>query len=176
MPESSKKIWRCLGEKDSIERVRIKTLAFEEFKEGQKTSMPEPLFPRMNLKDFLKEEKKQPSLIKKEETMDIVSFDEFKRMDLRVAEILKAEKIEGADKLLKLQVDIGTETRQLVAGIAQEYDPQELEGKKVAVIVNLKPAVIRGVESRGMILAAVENDKAVLSFYPDNLPSGAKIR
>ena len=75
--------------------------------------------------------------------MDLITFDEFKKMDLRVGEILKAERVEGTDKLLKLEVDIGSETRQMVAGVADTYPPEELSGKKLVVIVNLKPAVIR---------------------------------
>ena len=108
--------------------------------------------------------------------MDIVSFEEFKKMDLRVAHILKAERVAGTDKLLKLEVDIGTETRTLVAGVGDVYKPEDLAGKKLAVIVNLRPAVIRGVESRGMILAAEWQGKAKIAFFDQDIPAGAKIK
>jgi len=108
--------------------------------------------------------------------METITFDEFKRLDLRVAEILKAERVEGTDKLLKLEVDIGTERRQMVAGIAQEYSPEELVGKKLTVIANLKPAVIRGIESQGMILAGELEGKAVIPFFTEDIPAGSKVR
>ena len=107
--------------------------------------------------------------------MEYITFDEFKRMDLRVGEILNAEKVEGTDKLVKLEVDIGTEKRTMVAGVADVYSPDELAGKKVIVIVNLKPAVIRGVESQGMLLAAEVEGKATIPFFPEDVPTGAKV-
>jgi len=97
-------------------------------------------------------------------------------MDLRVAHVLKAERVEGAQKLLKLQIDLGTETRQIVAGVAETYTPEQLVGKKIVVIVNLKPAVIRGVESKGMLLAAVVNDKASIPFFDPSVPAGAVVK
>jgi methionine--tRNA ligase beta chain len=108
--------------------------------------------------------------------MDIITFDEFKRMDFKVGEITKAERVEGTEKLIKMEVNIGTETRQMVAGIADKYSPEELAGKKVIVIVNLKPAVIRGVESRGMLLAAEVGGKAILPVFTEDVPAGAKVR
>ena len=143
---------------------------------GQKIKKPEPLFPRIDLKDFLKEEKTQPSLERKEEKMEYVTFDEFKRMDLRVGEVLKAEKVEGTEKLVKLEVDIGTEKRTMVAGVADVYSPEELVGKKLIVIVNLKPAVIRGIESQGMLLAAEVEGKATIPFFDRDVLTGAKVR
>ena len=106
--------------------------------------------------------------------MDIITFDEFKRMDLRVAHILKAERIPGATKLLKLQVDVGTETRTMVAGVAETYSPEDLMGKRL--IVNLKPAVIRGIESQAMLLAAVVEDKAVIPFFDREIPPGTPVK
>ncbi len=108
--------------------------------------------------------------------MEIITFDEFKKMDLRVGEILKAEKVEGTDKLVKMEVDIGTEKRTMVAGVADVYSPEELEGKKLTVIVNLKPAVIRGIESQGMLLAAEIEGKAIIPFFDPDVPAGAKVR
>jgi methionyl-tRNA synthetase len=107
--------------------------------------------------------------------MEHITFNEFKKVDLRAAEILKAEKVAGADKLLKLEVDIGTEKRQLVAGIAREYGPEELIGKKLIIVANLKPAVIRGIESQGMILAGVVDGKPIIPFFSEDIPPGAQV-
>ena len=108
--------------------------------------------------------------------MEQITFDEFKKMDLRVGEILKVEHVEGTEKLLKIDVSIGTETRQMVAGIADTYSPDELTGKKIVVIVNLKPAVIRGVESQAMLLAAEVSGKAIIPFFLTDIPAGSKVR
>ncbi len=176
MPESSEKIWGFLGEEKPIQEKSFSELKFENLKLSQKIGKPEPLFPRIALKDFLKEEEKRPSPAKKEEKMEHITFDEFKRMDLRVGEILKAERVEGTDKLLKLEVDIGTEKRTMVAGVADVYSPDELVGKKVVVIVNLKSAVIRGIESQGMLLAAEVEGKATIPFFDKDILTGAKVR
>lgn len=176
MPESAEKIWKSLGEKTPISDVLFEEFQLEGLKLGQKILKPEPLFPRVNLMDFLKEEESPPIHAKKEEEMEYVTFDEFKKMDLRVGEILKAEKVEGTQKLLKLEVDIGTEKRTMVAGIADEYSPESLVGKKLVVIVNLKPAVIRGIESQAMLLAADVEGRAFIPFFTGNVPSGAKVR
>jgi len=176
MPGSSEKIWGFLGEEKPLHEESFSELKFENLKLGQKIKKPKPLFPRIALKDFLKEEEKKPSPAKKEEKMEHITFDEFKRMDLRVGEILKAEKVEGTDKLLKLEVDIGTEKRTMVAGVADVYSPDDLEGKKVVVIVNLKPAVIRGIESQGMLLAAEVEGKATIPFFDKDILTGAKVR
>ncbi|MCJ7681035.1 MAG: methionine--tRNA ligase [Candidatus Aminicenantes bacterium] len=179
IPQSAEKIWKALQEKISFVDTGYDGLEFALPGLPRKTGRPEPLFPRVDLKEFLKEGKKgagpTPQKELKEKTMATISYPEFKKMDLRVAKILEAEKIAGADKLLKLKIDIGTETRQIVAGIAQHYAPEDLIDKKAAVIVNLEPAVIRGVESQGMILAANVDGKATLSFYPDSVPTGAPV-
>lgn len=96
-------------------------------------------------------------------------------MDLRVGLILYAERVEGTDKLLKIKVDIGNEHRQMVAGIAETYTPEDLIGKKLIVIVNLQPAVIRGVESQAMLLAAEMEGKAYIPFFVEDIPAGAKV-
>jgi methionine--tRNA ligase beta chain len=106
----------------------------------------------------------------------IVTFDEFSKMDLRVGKITKAEQVAGARNLVKLLIDVGGENRQAVAGIAQFYAPKDLEGKHVAVIVNLQPKRMFGVESNVMILAA-EDDKTVSVLSPDRpVKVGSKIR
>ena len=108
--------------------------------------------------------------------MEEITLDEFKRMDLRVGEILEAERVERTQKLLKLEVDIGTEKRQMIAGMADVYPPETLIGKKLIVIANLQPATIRGIESQGMLLAADLNSKPIIPFFEENVPAGAKVR
>ncbi len=106
----------------------------------------------------------------------MISFEDFKRLEIRIGKIVSAEKVEGTDKLLKLEVDLGEEKRQLVAGIAQNYEPEQVVNKEVPILVNLEPRKIRGVESRGMLLAAIENDGPVL-LHPDReVPPGSMIR
>jgi len=176
MPESSRKIWSYLGENTAIEEISFAAFRFEDLKTGLKIQRPKPLFPRVNLQDFLKEDVPSAVLEKKEEKMDIVTFDEFKKMDLRVGEILKAEKVPGTDKLIKIEVNIGTEKRTMVAGVGDTYSPEELVGKKLVVIVNLKPAVIRGIESQAMLLAAEVGGKAIIPFFDREISAGAKVR
>ncbi|HIM83142.1 MAG: methionine--tRNA ligase subunit beta [Candidatus Neomarinimicrobiota bacterium] len=107
---------------------------------------------------------------------DRISIDDFAKVELKTAEVLEVEKVEGADKLLKLQIKVGEENRQIVAGIAEHYSPEELVGKKIVVVANLKPAVIRGVESNGMLLAISTKDSVIL-VTPENtdVPSGLRI-
>ena len=103
---------------------------------------------------------------------EIVSFEDWSKLDLRVGEIVDIEKIEGADKLWKLVVDIGSEKRIVCAGIKEYYSKDELLGKKIVVIVNLAPRKMRGIESQGMVLAAVNGDESfVRLIQPDTLPS-----
>lgn len=106
-----------------------------------------------------------------------IGIEDFMKVDLRIAEIKQAEKVEGADKLLKLQLDVGGEPRQIVAGIALHYKPEELIGKKITIVANLKPAKIRGVESHGMLLAASDaNGLSVLTLDRGIVGSGAKAK
>lgn len=107
---------------------------------------------------------------------EIISFDEFKKLDLRIAEILKVEPHPNADRLWLIRVRIGEEERQIVAGIRKAYTAEELIGKKIVMVCNLQPAVIRGVESNGMLLAASAGDDVVLLVPQKDLPSGAIVK
>jgi methionyl-tRNA synthetase len=109
---------------------------------------------------------------------DKISIEDFAKVEMRVGEIIAAEPIPKADKLLKLQVDIGTEVRQVCAGIAQYYQPEHLVGMKVVLVTNLQPRKLRGVESNGMIVAASVGDEGrpVLATFKDDVPKGAKLR
>ncbi len=106
----------------------------------------------------------------------VITIEDFAKLQLRTAKILEAERIEGADKLLKLQIDVGGEKRQLVAGIAKHYTPEQAVGKTIIIIANLKPAKLRGVESQGMLLAAFSGDELKLLTTDGELPSGSAIR
>ncbi|MGI6578313.1 MAG: methionine--tRNA ligase [Eubacteriales bacterium] len=110
------------------------------------------------------------------ENVEIISIDDFAKVELRVALVTDCEKVEKAKKLLKLQLDLGYEKRQIVSGIAEWYSPEDLIGKKVIVVANLKPAKLRGVESQGMLLAADVGDEAVVVFAPDKAEPGSKVR
>jgi methionine--tRNA ligase beta chain len=106
----------------------------------------------------------------------MISFDDFKKLDIRIGRIIAAERVQDTEKLLKIEIDVGTEKRQLVAGIAQSYEPDALIGKEIPVLLNLEPRTIRGVESHGMILAAVMDGKAVLMHPDKEVPPGSIIR
>lgn len=108
--------------------------------------------------------------------MDNVSFSDWMKIEIRMGKILSAEKVEGADKLLKLSVDLGEEKpRQLVAGVAQNYTPEELVGKTVPILANLEPKKLRGIESRGMILAIGHKDDCILLHPNKEVPPGVKV-
>jgi methionyl-tRNA synthetase len=109
-------------------------------------------------------------------TVSQISFDEFAQVSLRVAEIVSAEPVQKTDKLLKLKVSLGDEERQIVAGIAQQYAPDELTGKKILIVANLKPAKLRGIESQGMLLAAEDGNTLSLVTVDRDVPAGSAIR
>jgi methionyl-tRNA synthetase len=104
-----------------------------------------------------------------------IGFDEFGKVELKTARVLSAEKVEGTDKLLKLQIDVGGEQRQIVAGIAQSYEPEALPGRTIVVVANLQPAKIRKVESNGMLLAATSGDTLRLITVDGEIPSGSNV-
>jgi methionyl-tRNA synthetase len=106
-----------------------------------------------------------------------ISIDDFAKVELRVAQVKTAERVKGADKLLRLEVDLGTEIRQLVAGIAESYEPETLIGRKVVIVANLAPRKLRGLESNGMIVAASpEGGKAVLAGFLEDVPIGTRLK
>lgn len=107
--------------------------------------------------------------------MESVDYEDFAKLDLRVVRIKDAERVEGSDKLLKLIVSTGKEERILVAGIANQYDPDELIGGKIIMLLNLKPKKIFGIESQGMILAADDGNVVSLLKLDKDLPEGSKV-
>ena len=117
--------------------------------------------------------------------METINYEEFSKVKLRIVEILKAERVEGSDKLLKLEVDDGEpfdpaqgkKTRQIIAGIGKAYEPENLIGKKIVIVANLEPRKLMGLESQGMLLAAsTENEGPVLLIPDGNIAPGAEIR
>lgn len=105
----------------------------------------------------------------------MINFSEWKKLELRIGKILLVEKVENSDKLIKLQVDLGKEKRQIVAGIAEFFKPKDLIGKEIPILVNLEPKMFRGVESKGMILAVDIEGRPVLLHPEKEIPPGSKI-
>lgn len=140
----------------------------------------EHLFPRVDPEEFFtedsvqEEEKMEPT---ENKTEGLIDFDDFMKVQMTVALVVEAEKVEKADRLLQLTVDIGTEKRNLVAGVAQYYEPDDLKGKKIIIVKNLKPAKIRGILSEGMILAATgEEGRPHIPVLPEDTPVGAMLK
>jgi methionyl-tRNA synthetase len=180
MPSKAQGIWETLG----IE-ARIADATYEEVLTwrdswdaiSDQLGDLEPLFPRIETKEEVVEKEKPVAKTGEPEakTEDLLDIEDFKRLDLRVAHVKSAGMVPGAKKLMKLMIDIGDEERQIVAGIAGHYEPEDLTGKNIIVVTNLKPATIRGVESQGMLLAATDGDKVIV-LVPDREASpGARI-
>ncbi|MCP4580978.1 MAG: methionine--tRNA ligase [candidate division Zixibacteria bacterium] len=170
IPEKTNEIGKQLGydlDIDNIDGKRVLDIPLH-LKPGTPIQKGDNLFPRLQKQKPKPESKDEPKT-------DYVTYDDFKKLKFRVAEVIEAEKIEGADKLLKLQIQIGKEKRQIVAGIAKHYEADDLIGKKIIVIVNLEPANIRGVESNGMLLAASKGKELVVVSVDNDIDSGAKI-
>lgn len=106
----------------------------------------------------------------------MISFDDFKKVELRVATVLAAERVEGSEKLLKLRVSLGEEERQIVAGIGKKYDPTTLPGRQIVIVANLEPRSLMGLESQGMLLAANGSDGPVLLQPDSEIQPGAGIK
>ena len=106
-----------------------------------------------------------------------ISIDDFMKVDLRTAKVLTAEKVPNSRKLMKLTIDVGTEQRTLVAGIAEAYEPETLVGRTIVIVFNLKPAKLMGIESNGMVLAAsADGGKPTLVGFDQDVPLGARVR
>ncbi len=107
--------------------------------------------------------------------MDTITFEDFKKVEVRIGKITKCEKAENADKLLKLQVDFGDFKRQIISAIAEWYDPSDLEGKKLPFIVNLEPRNFRGHESQGMLMAMDTEEKPIFLIPAEDVPEGTLV-
>ena len=158
---------------------------------GTKVQKGEPLFPRIEVTEAgetviaatkktaakaIKAEAPKAEAKKEAAAADEITIDDFAKIDLRVATVVAAERVPKTDKLIKLQVKIGDEERTIVSGIAQHYEPENLIGKNVIVIANLKPAKLRGIESRGMVLAASDGEGNLVLADAPGIASGSKVK
>jgi methionyl-tRNA synthetase len=199
LPQTSEKIWRMLGMEQPLRDIRANALAGGKVRPGQKVEPVTALFPRIEAKKAIeemqelerKETVRQARLLGKTvepaaapapsniaPLADQITIDDFVKVDLRVGEVKSAEPVKGADKLLHLKIDIGEpEPRTIVAGIAKAYNPEQLLGRKVVIVANLAPRKLRGIESRGMIVAAsLEDTPPVLAAFLEDVPIGARLK
>jgi methionyl-tRNA synthetase len=205
LPESTAKVWTLLGQPGTLGTVDLDGLAWGQLVPGTALGRSQALFPRIEKAEAIermeameKEAQNAPSPVATTTPAAVpatagaaaapatapavaekIGIEDFAKVEMRVGQIKTAERIVGADKLLKLTVDIGTEIRQICAGIAQFYEPEKLIGRKVAVVVNLAPRKLRGVESNGMIVAASvgPEGRPVLAGFPDeDVEIGARLK
>jgi methionyl-tRNA synthetase len=201
LPDSSAKIWTLLGQPGSVSAVELDGLRWGQLAAGVSLGKPQTLFPRVEKSEAIERiesmanEELNPSAAPAAASTapaaaagtaaaaapvvsEKIGIEDFVKVEMRVGQIKTAERIVGADKLLKLTVDIGTEIRQICAGIAQYYEPESLIGRKVAVVTNLAPRKLRGVESNGMIIAASvgPEGRPVLAGFPEDVEVGARLK
>jgi methionyl-tRNA synthetase len=174
MPRKMKELRTALGLDDQTLTLDCARKFFE-LQPGTPVGIQQAIFPRIDSAEKKPDQaaaaEKPPAV----STEGLVDISEFGRIELRVAQVLEAERVQGADRLLRLQIDLGEEKRQIVAGIAEFYPPEEIVGKKVIVVTNLKPTTIRGIESRGMLLAAKKGSNLAVVTPDRDLPPGAKV-
>ena len=185
MPETAPKIWAQLGMTGNIWDVRLDAVkAWGGLPAGQHIGQAEPIFPRIEVEkeEQPAKQEKQKSAQKQEKKAEkaeagaegVITIDEFKKTELRVAEVIAAERVPKTDKLMKLTLSLGEETREVVSGIADVYTAEELVGKHVILVANLKPAKLRGIVSHGMVLAASDGEK--LRLIETDMPAGSVVR
>ncbi len=198
LPESTTKVWSLLGQSGLPGSVALEDLRWGQLVPGTQLGKSQPLFPRIEKAEAIERMESMENEPQKPVTAptsapaaggaaaaaapaaaEKIGIEDFAKVEMRVGQIKTAERIAGADKLLKLTVDIGTEIRQICAGIAQYYEPEKLIGRKVAVVVNLAPRKLRGVESNGMVIAATvgPEGRPVLAGFPDeDVEIGARLK
>jgi len=189
MPGASQAIWSQLGLDGSPSQVNPVELKWGQLKEGTVISEVQPVFPRIDKVKTMSEinspeTQPQPPMTHATEAdavgvTNFIEIDDFAKVDLRVGQVLSAERIPKADKLLLLKVDIGEEQpRQILAGIAQYYEPEKLIGRKVVIVANLKQRKLRGLESQGMVVAASygEEGRPVIATFTEDVPNGARLK
>lgn len=184
MPNTPKLIWEQLGIQEGDLTTWDSLKEFGNYPSGAKIQKGKVIFPRIDLEKEEGVTKEQPKAKEAEKKQEAgkkdapreITIEDFAKIDLRTAKVLQAERVKGADKLLKLQLEMGEETRQVVSGIAQWYTPEELVGKTVVVVANLKPVKLKGEESNGMILAASKGDRLTLVTLEDEMDTGTQVR
>ena len=193
IPGTAKRIQEVLGIDDDAKVSWESVARFGKDVCGLTVKQTAPLFPRIDIKKeleeleeiadnrSLKKQKKAPTAEKpaaepKKETPEgVITYDDFKKVALRVGVVKEAVAVEGSEKLIKMQVDIGSETRQIVSGIRKWYSPEQMTGKTIVVVANLKPAKLFGIESQGMLLAAESDGELRLVTLDGSLPAGAQV-
>jgi len=191
MPEKARQLWQSLGGSGDPADSLFADLEWDLLPEGTEVRRGEALFPRVDKKAFFADQEENtmeqpeapakstppsPAAAKPKEEDSRITIDDFMKVDLRVARVVTAEKIAGTDKLLRVEVDLGGETRQIVAGVAQQYSAEELVGKHIIVVANLKPAKLRGVESQGMLLAADRGGVPIVATFEEAVEPGTRVR
>ncbi|MBE1443349.1 methionine--tRNA ligase [Paenibacillus sp. OAS669] len=197
LTQTPRKMWQQLGIQEGPLTAWDTIHQFGSLPSGTRVEKGEVMFPRLEVDKEVSyivqamgggaeaapasvktEEKPAKAAEKKEavEGVQEISIDDFFKVELRVAEVIAAEPVKGADKLLKLQLDLGTEQRQVVSGIAKFYTPEQMVGRKVICVTNLKPVKLRGELSQGMILAASHGDQLTLAAISDALPNGSVVK
>jgi methionyl-tRNA synthetase len=194
MPESSRAMWSQLGLDGSPAQVNPVELKWGELKEGAQIGDVQPVFPRLDKGKIMSQINtgvEAPTVTEPEPPMKhateadavgitgFIEIDDFAKVDLRVGQVLSAERVPKADKLLLLKVDLAEEQpRQILAGIAQYYEPEKLVGRKVVIVANLKPRKLRGFESQGMVVAASygEEGRPVIATFTEDVPNGARLK
>ena len=180
LPETGEKIWGQLG-LTGIEEKALVDASWGQLSPGTATKKGDPIFPRIEVDKeeapIVTEDKTKVETREEKPEGVLIGIEDFMKCELVVAEVLEAGPVEGADRLLKLQVDIGTEHRQIVAGIAKHYAPADLVGRRIIVVKNLKPAKLRGELSQGMLLAASTPDGHLeLVSVSSSMPAGSKVK
>ena len=193
MPDATAKIWRQLGIASDLSALSFDDLKKAPLHTGDKIGKVEPVFPRLQKEKTLSQlaqlQEASPKGLpgktaaggapsEQPVSAERIKIDDFLKVDMRVGEVRTAERVKGASKLLRLEVDIGTEVRQIVAGMAETYAPESLVGKKVVIVANLEPRKLRGIESNGMLVAASvgKEDRPVLVTFVEDVPNGARLR
>jgi methionyl-tRNA synthetase len=183
LPFSARELWNMLNFTTPFENQHWDEAGKADVPVGHRSGKPQILFKKVEDDVIESEMKKLKSVTDKTNEQpkealmsEKISFEQFKKVDLRIATVIEAEKVEKADKLLKMKIDLGAEQRTIVAGIALNYTPAQMVGKQVVVVANLEPAKIKGIESNGMLLAAVVDDNRLSLIVPEQeMPNGTAI-
>jgi methionyl-tRNA synthetase len=175
IPKTSQNVWELIGYKTELSSKLWKEIKDKKIPAGQLLPPPKVLFRKIEDEEIEKEIKKLGKMSEKKEeescsSKEEISYKDFQRLDMRVGKIIQADKIEKSKKLIKLIVDIGSEKRQIVSGIFPSYSPEDLIGKQVIVLINLKPVKLMNIESQGMILAAGDDSNLELPFVHGQKP------
>ncbi len=183
MPSTSRKIGDALCPGAALDSRRLhEESSWGMLAAGTAVRPGAQLFPRIDLKKNTEkkmeksEDQQKPAPKPEAAAPELIGIEEFGKIQLRVGKIVAAERVEKSEKLVKLQVDIGTETRQVVAGIGKSYAPEELTGKSIVIVANLKPAKLMGVESQGMLLAASSGDLLAVATFDRETKPGARVK